>query len=72
MVKYSIQVVECGVVISSTMPSLPDRRMMDNIFGYGILEIKCPFYIRNLTPKKACFDPSFYCYIVNVSLNLTD
>ena len=40
-----IQVLECGVVISSTMPwlaALPNRRMID-YKSYGLLEIKCPF-----------------------------
>ena len=30
---------------------------------YGLLEIKCPFTLWNLTPEKACSDPRFYCHI---------
>ena len=33
--------------------------------GYGLLEIKCPLKLWNLTPEKACSDPRFYCHIVN-------
>ena len=36
--------------ISNTMPWLaasPDRKVIDKEFGYGLVEIKCPFTLRN-------------------------
>ena len=64
----NIQVLECGVIISNAMPWLaasPDRRVIDKEFGYGLVEIKCPFTLRNLTPEEACSDPSFYCHLID-------
>ena len=64
----NIQVLECSVIISNTMPWLaasPDRRVIDKEFGYGLVEIKCPFTLRNLTPEEACSDPSFYCHLID-------
>ena len=63
-----VQVLACGVVISNTMLWLaasPDRKVIDKEFGYGLVEIKCPFTLRNLTPEEACADPNFYCHLVN-------
>ena len=63
-----VQVLACGVVISNTMPWLaasPDQKVIDMEFGYGLVEIKCPFTLRNLTPEEACADPNFYCHLVN-------
>lgn len=63
-----VQAFECGVVISSTMPWLvasPDRMVIDKEFGYGLVEIKCPFTLRNLTPEETCDDTKFYCHLVN-------
>ena len=64
----NIQVLECGVIISNAMPWLaasPDRRVIDKEFGYGLVEIKCPFTLRNLTPEEACSDASFYCHLID-------
>ena len=63
-----VQVSDCGVVISNAMPWLaasPDRKVIDKVFGFGIVEIKCPFTLRNVTPEEACADPNFYCHLVN-------
>ena len=65
---HDVQVLECGLVVSSTMPWLaasPDRKVIDKIFGFGLVEIKCPYSLRHLTPEEACADPSFYCQLVN-------
>ncbi|CAH3021527.1 unnamed protein product [Porites evermanni] len=65
---HDVQVLECGFVVSSTMPWLaasPDRKVIDKIFGFGLVEIKCPYSLRHLTPEGACADPSFYCQLVN-------
>ncbi len=62
-----LQILDCGVVISPKMPwlcSSPDRKVIDRDFGFGLVEIKCPYTLRNLRPKDACKDPSFYCEIV--------
>ena len=60
---HDVQVLECGLVVSSTMPWLaasPDRKVIDKIFGFGLVEIQCPHSLRHLTPVGACADPSFY------------
>ena len=62
-----LQILDCGVVISPKMPwlcSSPDRKVIDRDFGFGLMEIKCPYTLRNLRPEDACRDPSFYCEIV--------
>jgi hypothetical protein len=62
-----LQILDCGVVISPKMPwlcSSPDRKVFDRDFGFGLMEIKCPYTFRNLRPEDACRDPSFYCEIV--------
>ena len=71
---HDVQVLECGFVVSSTMPWLaasPDRKVIDKIFGFGLVEIKCPYSLRHLTPEGACADPSFYCQLVNGRPELT-
>ena len=63
-----VQVLACGVVISNAMPWLaasPDRKMIDKKFGYGLVEIKCPFTLRHLTPEGAFADPNFYCHLAS-------
>ena len=63
-----VQVLACGVAISNTMPWLaasPDRKMIDKKFGYGLVEIKCPFTLRHLTPEGAFADPNFYCHLAS-------
>ena len=64
---HPLQILNCGVVIRTKMPwlcSSPDRKVIYRDFGFGLLEIKCPYTLRNLTPEDACKDPSFYCEIV--------
>ena len=48
---HDVQVLECGLVVSSTMPWLaasPDRKVINKILG--LVEIKCPHSLRHLTP----------------------
>ena len=69
----NVQVFHCGVVISNTMPWIaasPDRKVIDKVFGFGLIEIKCPFTLRNLTPEEACADPNFFVTLSMASLNL--
>ena len=64
----NVPVLKCGDVISNTMPwpaASPDRRVIDKEFGYGLVETKCPFTFRILTPEEACSDPSFYCHLID-------
>jgi len=64
----NVQALECGVVVSPSMPWLaasPDRKVIDKEFGHGLVEIKCPYSLRNLKPEEACQEPTFYCKIVN-------
>ena len=60
-------ILDSGVVISQHMPWLaasPDRKVIADR-GYGLVEIKCPYTLRNLTPEDACKEPTFYCYLIN-------
>lgn len=61
-----VKISESGVIVCQQMPCLtasPDRKVIDK--GYGLVEIKCPFTLRNLTPEEACKEPSFYCDLIN-------
>ena len=33
--------------------------------GYGLVEFKCSYSKRNVSPRDACQDPSFFCQEVN-------
>lgn len=44
---------------------LLDRKVIDKEFGYGLVEIKCFFILRNLIFEEVCVDLNFYCYFVN-------
>ena len=52
--------------------SFPDGQVYDPSSNNpnGLLEIKCPYTKRALTPQEACEDPSFYCTIENDKLKL--
>ena len=56
------------MIINPRMPWLstsPDRKVLDSVFGPGIVEIKCPYTFRNLKPEEACRDPKFFCCLVD-------
>ena len=62
-----LQILDCGVVISPKKPwlcSSPDRKVIDRDFGFELVEIKCPYTLKNLRPEDACKYPCFYCEIV--------
>ena len=44
--------------------SSPDGIVIDssNTACIGLLEIKCPYTKRDVSPEEACEDPNFYCY----------
>jgi len=63
-------VEDCGFIVSlceAYLGASPDGRVTDPSSAQpnGILEIKCPYSKRTLTPNQACDDPSFYCKIEN-------
>lgn len=61
-----VKISESGVIVCQQMPWLaasPDRKVIDK--GYGLVEIKCPYTLRNLTPEEACKEPTFYCDLIN-------
>ena len=45
--------------------SSPDGMVMDSSSNTckGLLEVKCPYTKRDMSPDEACKDPNFYCYI---------
>ena len=36
----------------------------------GVIEVKCPYSKREVTPREACSDPKFYCELVNSEIRL--
>ena len=67
---HPVTVLECGTVISPTMQwisSSPDRKVIDQEHGPGLLEVKCPFSLRHLKPEDACKEPGFFCELVDGS-----
>ena len=66
---------DCGFIIGlheGWLGASPDGRVYDpsSYRPKGIVEIKCPYTKRTLTPQEACDDPSFHCKIVNEKLEL--
>lgn len=58
---------ESGVIVSKDMLWLaasPDRKVTA-VNDYGLVEIKCPYTLRNLTPEEACQEPTFYCDLLD-------
>ena len=43
----------------------PDGIVVDPMYdsSNGILKVKCPYTMRNVTPNECCQDKNFYCYI---------
>ena len=59
-----IKVHKCGVVVNPNFPWLaasPDRIVLNEDVGYGLIEVKCCYSKKNVTPTDACSDPGFYC-----------
>lgn len=62
----TVIISESGVIVSKKMQWLaasPDRKVIDK--DYGLMEIKCPYAFKNLTPEEACKEPTFYCGLLN-------
>ena len=47
--------------------SSPDGVVIDSVDSTykGLLEVKCPYTKRDVSPTEACKDPNFYCYIAD-------
>lgn len=63
----SVEVKSSGFVIhpqQGWFGSSPDGIVIDssNTACFGLLEIKCPYTKRDMSPEEACEDPNFYCY----------
>ena len=68
-----VKVYECGCVINSKFPWLaasPDRIVFHEGAGFGLMEVKCSYSKRNITPEEACFDPCFYCEMLDGKFTL--
>jgi hypothetical protein len=53
--RNEVKVMQCGTVISPQMPWLsasPDRKVIDSVYGPDIMEVICPYRLRNLTPER--------------------
>ena len=68
--KVRLTTSKCGFIIHPTMGwfgASPDARVRDphSDFPDGIVEFKCPYAKREMTPCEACQDPNFYCIYDN-------
>lgn len=64
----NVSVYRAGCVINPNFPWLaasPDRVVHDSVAGFGLVEVKCSFSKRNVSPKEACMDTAFLCEIVD-------
>ena len=65
-----VSVENCGFIIHPEygwLGASPDGIVRDPTSEQpcGIIEIKCPYSKREMTPQEACIDPSFYCKLVD-------
>ena len=73
--KNQVTVKKCGFIIHPRhgwLGASPDGRVVDRLCNEaeGILEIKCPFSKRDVTPLEACQDINFYCEAKNSAVTL--
>ena len=66
----AVSVEKCGFIIHPTkgwLGASPDGRVKDPTSGQcdGIIEVKCPYSKREMTPKEACADPNFCCKLID-------
>ena len=76
--KAAISVQNCGFIVhpeKGWLGASPDGKMKDLSFKQpdSIIEVKCPYSKREVTPEEACNDPNFFCELVDsqVQLKLT-
>ena len=68
----NIKIQESGLVISSRYPVIgasPDGVVSVN-GEMGLVEIKCPYKYRHLTPKQAAEHPDFCCELIEGEVKL--
>ena len=73
--KHKLAIRKCGFVIHPTMGffgASPDACVTDPYceLPEGIAEYKCPFSKKDVTPREACEDESFYCTYLGGSFHL--
>ena len=61
---------KCGFVVHLTngwLGASPDGRVMDPTSEEpnGVIEIKCPYSKREMSPEEACNDTNFYCHLID-------
>ena len=69
------KIYESGCVINSAFPWLaasPDGIVYHKDVGYGLVEVKCSYSKRNVTPLDACKDPAFFCFEADGKVHLKD
>ena len=67
---HKLMVEKCGFIIHPTQGWLgasPDRCVTDESaeLPHGIVEIKCPYSKREMTPEEACGNSLFCCELVD-------
>ena len=73
---YEHVIVEkCGFIIHHDrgwLGASPDGRVKNGACNQrdGILEVKCPYSKREVSPEEACSDSNFYCELVNSKVQL--
>ena len=65
---YNLTAQECGFFIhpqEGWLGASPDGVVFDPSCSpsEGLLEIKCPYSVRDVTAEEACHDSSFFCFI---------
>ena len=59
-----VLVSKTGCIINPAFPWLAgssDGKVISSKAGMGIIEVKCPYSNRQITPKAACSSILFYC-----------
>ena len=67
---HGISVKKCGFIIHPVkgwIGASPDGRVTDLAANkpLGLIEVKCPYTKREMTPMEACKDPNFYCKVID-------
>ena len=67
---HPVKTLPSGFAVNSSFPFLgcsPDAKVIDQSESdpFGIVEIKCPYKNRTITPKTACNDTSFHLEMRN-------
>lgn len=73
--KHDVTLYDVGLVVNPAFPWLgasPDGKVLDRSYTppLGLLEIKCPFTYKDLTPSEASLNQDFYCEMVDNKIRL--